>query len=300
MHYYKFNIGDYAKATRHLTNLEDLAYRRLLELYYDTEQALCDDVKELARRINMRENIGEIEIVLADFFTHHEGCFVSKRVEKELEEYRVKASVARDNGKKGGRPKKTEEKPNGFPIGTEEKPNSNPEESESKANHKPLTINQEPITNKQLYTDETLSLVNDFIKIVSESFGKTSPKIRDNTVHSYCDVIDKLQRIDGFSFDDIKKALMFGLNDPFWQKNILSISTLRKKSKSNDLTKFQNLYNAMKSDGKFCHKSKQQINNEIQEVGNEIQQRTGFDPNAILEEGDGCWNVDPLSLTLPE
>jgi len=34
MHYYQFNIGDYASHTRHLSDLEDLAYRRLLDAYY--------------------------------------------------------------------------------------------------------------------------------------------------------------------------------------------------------------------------------------------------------------------------
>ena len=46
MHYYQFNIGDYAKATRHLTNDEDLAYRRLIELYYDTEKPLIKDIQK--------------------------------------------------------------------------------------------------------------------------------------------------------------------------------------------------------------------------------------------------------------
>jgi len=40
MHFYDFNIGDYAKKTQHLTNEEDLAYRRALDMYYDTEKPL--------------------------------------------------------------------------------------------------------------------------------------------------------------------------------------------------------------------------------------------------------------------
>ena len=33
MHYYPHHIGDYKSATAHLSNEEDLAYRRLLEMY---------------------------------------------------------------------------------------------------------------------------------------------------------------------------------------------------------------------------------------------------------------------------
>ena len=34
MHFYQFNIGDYASHTRHLNPIEDIAYRRLLDIYY--------------------------------------------------------------------------------------------------------------------------------------------------------------------------------------------------------------------------------------------------------------------------
>ena len=34
MNYYPFHLGDYAARTAHLEPMEDLAYRRLLDLYY--------------------------------------------------------------------------------------------------------------------------------------------------------------------------------------------------------------------------------------------------------------------------
>ena len=40
MNYYNFHIGDYARRTRHLSVIEDLFYRRLLDLYYTTEAPL--------------------------------------------------------------------------------------------------------------------------------------------------------------------------------------------------------------------------------------------------------------------
>lgn len=148
MYYYKFNIGDYAKCTRHLSNLEDLAYRRLLELYYSDESPLTNDVKKLSRLIMMRENEQEVSNVLDDFFFLDDDQWKQNRVEKELDEYRAKAETARGNGKKGGRPKKPSNNPAGSknnPGGFENKPDSNPEITGSKANHKPLTTNQEPL-----------------------------------------------------------------------------------------------------------------------------------------------------------
>ena len=126
MHYYQFNIGDYAKATRHLSNTEDLAYRRLIELYYDTERPLIIDVVKLSRLVNMRDNQDEIKTVLEDFFIETEDGFQQSRIDTEIEFYQARVESARVNGKKGGRP------------------------SESKANQEPITNNQEPITNNQL------------------------------------------------------------------------------------------------------------------------------------------------------
>lgn len=152
MHYYQFNIGDYAKATRHLSNTEDLAYRRLIDLYYDKELPLVKDVEKLSRLINMRDSQQEIATVLEDFFEETEDGYKQSRIESEIANYRAKADAARVNGKKGGRPKK----PKQNPEETESEPKktqlvnlANPEETESKANHKPITNNQEPLTKEQ-------------------------------------------------------------------------------------------------------------------------------------------------------
>lgn len=156
MHYYQFNIGDYAKATRHLSNLEDLAYRRLMDIYYDTEKPLISDVNKLARLINMRDNTQEIENVLNDFFDLSDDGYSQKRINEEIEHYTSKADTARANGKKGGRPKKA----NANQTGTEQEPKktqsvilANPEETGLKANQEPITNNQQPLTSNQVNND---------------------------------------------------------------------------------------------------------------------------------------------------
>ena len=146
MHYYQFNIGDYAKSTKHLTLLEDLAYRRLLDIYYDTEKPLTSNVKQLARIAGMSDYVDEINNILNDFFTETDLGFLQKKADEEIESYKSKAGVARANGKKGGRPPKTQSEPTiTQPVNL-----ANPEETGLKANYKPLTINQEPLTNNQL------------------------------------------------------------------------------------------------------------------------------------------------------
>ena len=71
MHFYSFNIGDYISHTKHLSDLEDLAYRRLLDLYYLHERTLNEDVATVARKINMKDNVPEVRVVLEEFFSTH-------------------------------------------------------------------------------------------------------------------------------------------------------------------------------------------------------------------------------------
>ncbi len=153
MHYYQFNIGDYTSHTNYLSLLEDLAYRRLLDAYYLAESPFPDDPKQVARKIGMRDNIGEVESVLSDFFDIENGFYHHKRVDEEIRLYHEKAVTARANGKKGGRPKKskeTQQEPTANPEETQPVNLANPEETGLKANHKPLTINHKPITKEDI------------------------------------------------------------------------------------------------------------------------------------------------------
>ncbi len=146
MHYYQFNIGDYAKSTLHLSLMEDLAYRRLLDRYYDTEKPLDTDVDKLCRFIRMQSHKKETQQVLEEFFSITQKGWIQKRVAKELDTYSLKADTARANGKKGGRPKKTQWVNDRNPDLTQEKAKQEP----LNKNHKPLTIKQEPINNKEI------------------------------------------------------------------------------------------------------------------------------------------------------
>jgi uncharacterized protein YdaU (DUF1376 family) len=114
--------------------MEDLAYRRLLDRYYDTEKPLESDVEKLCRFIRMTNQKKETQQVLDEFFTLTKKGWIQKRVQKELGAYSLKADTARANGKKGGRPKITQSVSSGLDIGTQEKAKQEP----LNKNHKPL------------------------------------------------------------------------------------------------------------------------------------------------------------------
>ena len=100
MHFYSFNIGDYMSHTVHLSLMEDLAYRRCLDIYYLHEKPLPEDVGEVARLIRMPEHKPEVVQVLKEFFTHDVGTgYVHKRTDEEITKYQAKIQAASRAGK---------------------------------------------------------------------------------------------------------------------------------------------------------------------------------------------------------
>lgn len=139
MNYYPFHVGDYAAHTKHLTLIGDLAYRRLLDLYYLNEGPLPLDPVECARKIGMRDHICDVSEVLSDFFLKSEDGYRSKRCDDEIASYRAKADRARQANEKRWAEKKSESVVKS--------------DLKSDADQIP-TNNQEPITNNQSINTE--------------------------------------------------------------------------------------------------------------------------------------------------
>jgi len=97
MQHYQFHIGDYIKDTAHLTDAEDLAYRRLLDLYYTLEGPLPIDVKPLCRRARIAQDVAEQ--ILSEFFIKTADGFHHSRCDRELERIYAKSEKARASAK---------------------------------------------------------------------------------------------------------------------------------------------------------------------------------------------------------
>ena len=104
MIWYKFHIGDYIAETLHLADAEDLAYRRLLDWYYMSEQPLPLDLDQVVRRIRLDEDV--VVPVLKEFFERTEEGYIHARAHKEIANRTARVEVNRSAGKLGGRPKK--------------------------------------------------------------------------------------------------------------------------------------------------------------------------------------------------
>ena len=128
MHYYPKNIGDYRRDTMNLSLLEHGVYTTLIDHYILNEEPISLDHLDVCWTIGARTDNEKTAVclILSKFFIKTDEGYIHKRCDKEIAQYKLRADTARENGKKGGRPK----------------PNNNPTLTQ------PLT-NQEPITNNQ-------------------------------------------------------------------------------------------------------------------------------------------------------
>jgi uncharacterized protein YdaU (DUF1376 family) len=106
MIWYKFHLGDYITHTTHLSDAEDLAYRRLLDLYYMSEKLIPLNTESVARKIRIDLDI--TESVLGEFFERTENGYFNHRCDAEVAKYQAQVATNQRLGKLGGRPKKTE------------------------------------------------------------------------------------------------------------------------------------------------------------------------------------------------
>jgi uncharacterized protein YdaU (DUF1376 family) len=132
MHYYQFNIGDYNKHTMHLSPIEDITYRRLLDMYYDTESPIPTDIPWVSRRLRIEAVV--VKSILNEFFEYTENGYINSRADAEIASYHGFLEKQKLNGIKGGRPKKTHGIPKPNPSLTQ----NNPKQETLNTKHKPI------------------------------------------------------------------------------------------------------------------------------------------------------------------
>lgn len=124
MIFYKHFIGDYQRDTGHLSILEHGAYRLLMDAFYATEKPLPSDERRLFRLLSATEpeEHQAVRTVLAEFWQRSDDGWVNARAEREIADWKEFLRLQRERGKRGGRPRKGQEK-------TRTQPGRNPEQS---------------------------------------------------------------------------------------------------------------------------------------------------------------------------
>ena len=156
MHYYQRHIGDYARETGHLTAEEHGALTLLLDRYYLKEEPIAHD--QAARIAKVEPAV--VEPLLAEFFAREGDVWRHAGADAAIARYHANKVVNRENGKKGGRPRKPDNKPEKtHPVtgsGGEPKPTDKPTETQTESESKPAeNPNHQPLTNNQEKTPPT-------------------------------------------------------------------------------------------------------------------------------------------------
>lgn len=141
MNYYERYVGDYLRDTPHLSLLEHGAYNVLLDVYYATEQPLpgaLDAVYRICRALTKAEQAA-VRSVLDQFFPLAEdGARHHGRCDREIQKAQRRIAAVRQNGARGGRPKKPKNNLAGLQQVPKQEPKTNlPETNAGEALHTP-------------------------------------------------------------------------------------------------------------------------------------------------------------------
>lgn len=140
MHYYKRNLGDYAKKAGRLSMLQHGSYTLLIDACYDREQfPTLEEAIDWTWASSTAE-IEAVEFVLRKFFVLEDGRYVQKRIQEEISDYHAKSETnARIAAKReSNRKEKSTKRERNVD-------DASPSKHEPPPNQEPITKNQEPI-----------------------------------------------------------------------------------------------------------------------------------------------------------
>ena len=210
MHYYKRNLGDYAKKTGRLTMLQHGAYTLLIDSCYDREKFPTLEQAIEWTWASTEAEIEAVKFVLSRFFTlGKDGEYVQERILAELLDYHSKA----DKNKTIAIEREAKRREN--------LTNRVQTVDESPPNHKPITNNHKPSNTATVVAPPdgvSQSVWNDFVK---QRKAKKAPvsdtvvtKIRNQAEKAGWSLEDALAEIcargwTGFNADWVKEKQTF-------------------------------------------------------------------------------------------
>ena len=95
MHFFNFHIGDWSKATAHLTHQETAIYLSLICYYYDQELPIPLQVDPVIRKLRLQKNKAIVVALLGEFFKKTQDGWRHERCDSELAEIYDKSEKAR-------------------------------------------------------------------------------------------------------------------------------------------------------------------------------------------------------------
>ena len=143
MHYYKRNIGDYAKKCGRLTMLQHGAYTLLIDSCYDREVFPTLEQALDWTWASTEAEVEAVKFILNRFFTvDQDGRYIQNRIAQELSEYHEKANI----NKRIALEREAKRRENST--------NRARTVHEPTPNHEPITNNHKPLLEENIYVQE--------------------------------------------------------------------------------------------------------------------------------------------------
>lgn len=166
MNFYPHNIGDFANVAQYLDDASLGIFVRLLDKYMLDEKPIKTQWVSFAFQ---DERFEKANFVLENLFEKTEEGWIYAPMTGIIQSYRENAEKNRINGKKGGRPRKSETQPKpketqSVSSGFYEETQINPTVTQTKPTGK-ATNNQEPITNNQEINNPLTPLQGELLSV---------------------------------------------------------------------------------------------------------------------------------------
>jgi uncharacterized protein YdaU (DUF1376 family) len=190
MHYYKRNLGDYAKKAGRLTMLQHGAYTLLIDSCYDREVFPTLEQALEWTWASTEAEVEAVKFVLSRFFVlDKDGCYVQDRILQELLHYHKNA----DTNKRIADEREAKRKEN--------RTNREQVVDEAPPNHKPLTTNHKPIKNTATVVATPVGVSDS----VWQEFVSHRKAKKARVTQLVIDGIEKEAKIAGWSLEDALK-----------------------------------------------------------------------------------------------
>ena len=190
MHYYKRNLGDYAKKAGRLTMLQHGAYTLLIDSCYDREVFPTLEQALEWTWASTEAEVEAVKFVLSRFFVlDKDGCYVQDRILQELLHYHKNA----DTNKRIADEREAKRREN--------RTKREQVVDEAPPNHKPLTTNHKPIKN----TATIVATPEGVSDSVWQEFIAHRKSKRARVTQLVIDGISEQARIAGWSLENALK-----------------------------------------------------------------------------------------------
>lgn len=220
-------------------------YWRVVEMLHSEENHKLP-LKEylyIALAEQMKISSEQVQIIIqtciekCELYEGDENFFWCQRVDRNILTRSNISKKRSDAGKKSAENKRVTTSVQQVSTSVEQNSTNVNKGKESKVKEKKVKEKKD-ISREIEFHDTYKKLVQKYHDYKTEKYPDLMKGINLN-VKGSIKAIDQLIRIDGFTYDEIRTILWWVIKDEFWNKQILSLSSLRKKGKNGE-TKFVN------------------------------------------------------------